>query len=396
MDQGLTSMTNLWDLTDEQKLLRDSIREFAETEIREKAMELDARAEFSNELTLKMGEQGLFGMMIPTELGGSEVDYKTYIMAVEELARVDGSQAITVAAGNSLGINPLYYFGNEAQRKKYLPELCEGPKHLFGFGLTEPNAGSDAGGTQTTAYKDGNEWVLNGSKIFITNAGSELTKGSIIQAKMVNKDGSSLEGKPQYTCFIVDNDTPGYTVKTMHGKMLWKSSNTCELYLDDVRIPDENRLGEIGQGFKIMLATLDGGRLSIAAMGVGAAQGAYEIALKYAQEREQFGKPIIKFQNTAFNLADMAMDIEHARTFLYKTCWLADNKHPYQKEAAMTKLYCSEVACRVTDQAIQILGGYGLMDEYQVEKYWRDARLLRIGEGTSEIQRLVISRMIGC
>ncbi len=387
-------MINEWDLTEEQRLFRDTVREFAEGSIRKKAMELDKAHSFSEELTAQMGELGLFGMLVPEEYGGLGVDMKTYIIAVEELSKVDGSQAITVAAGNSLGINPLYAFGNEEQRKKYLPELCGGPRHLFGFGLTEPNAGSDAGNTQTSAVLDGDTFVINGAKIFITNAGTEGTIGSIVNCKYIDPTADKKD-KPKYVCIIVENGTPGYTVKPMEGKMLWKSSNTCELYFDDVRVPKSNMVGEIGDGFKIMLKTLDGGRLSIAAMGVGAAQGSFDLALKYSKEREQFGKPIAQFQANSFKLADMATEIELARTFLYKTCSLYDQGLPYTKEGAMAKLYASEVAHRVTDHAVQLLGGYGLMEEYEVEKYWRDQRLLQIGEGTSEIQRLVIARSLG-
>ncbi|MBI4647006.1 MAG: acyl-CoA dehydrogenase family protein [Bacteroidia bacterium] len=372
------------------ELLRESVRDFAEREIKPLAKELDEKQEFSVALTKKMGEMGLFGMVVSQEYGGQGMDYVSYIIAVEELARIDGSHAATIAAGNSLGLNPLYYFGNEAQKRKYLPALCKGEK-LWGFGLTEPQAGSDSRNTKTTAKLENKKWIINGSKIFITNASSEITWGSTIQVVSGNADG-----KKEFSAILVENNNPGFTQKTMHDKMVWRASNTAELYFDDCVVPEENLLGKRGEGSKIMLATLDCGRLAIAAMGLGHAQGAYELALKYSQERIQFGQPICKQQVIAFKLADMALKIELARNLLYKACWLRDNNKPFAKEAAMSKLYCSEVAKEVADDAVQIHGGYGLMKDYDVERHYRDQRLLQIGEGTSEIQRLVISRYIGC
>jgi alkylation response protein AidB-like acyl-CoA dehydrogenase len=380
-----------FDLTKEQEMIRKEVRKFAQSEIAPVALELDEKEEFSIELTKKMGEIGLFGMFVSEKYEGQGMDYISYIIAVEEVARVDGSQAATVAAGNSLGIGPLYYFGTEEQKNKYLPKLCSG-EYLWGFGLTEPTAGSDAGGSKTTAVKDGNEWVLNGSKIFITNAASDMTLGVTVQAIT----GTRPNGKPEYTCFIVENGMKGFKAVPMKKKFMWRASNTAELYFDDVRIPEENILGKKGDGFHQMLATLDGGRLSIGAMGLGGAQGAYEMGLKYAKQREQFGQPISKFQAIAFKLADCAMEIECARNLLYKACWLRDKKRPFEREAAMGKLYCSEVMGRVVNHAVQIHGGYGLMKEYNVERFYRDHKLLEIGEGTSEVQRIVISRYIGC
>lgn len=380
-----------FDLNKEQEMIRREVRKFAESEIAPLALELDEKEEFSVELTKKMGEIGLFGMFVPEEYGGQGMDYISYIIAVEEVARVDGSQAATVAAGNSLGIGPLYYFGTEEQKKKYLPKLCTGHA-LWGFGLTEPTAGSDAGGSKTTAVKDGNEWVLNGSKIFITNAACDLSLGVTVQAIT----GKRANGKPEYTCFIVEHGMKGFKAVPMHKKMMWRASNTAELYFDDVRIPEKNILGKPGDGFHQMLKTLDGGRLSIGAMGLGGAQGAYEMALKYAKKREQFGQPISKFQAIAFKLADCAMEIECARNLLYKACWLKNNHRPFETLAAMGKLYCSELMGRVANHAVQIHGGYGLMKDYNVERFYRDQKLLDIGEGTSEVQRLVISRYIGC
>ncbi len=375
----------------EHHLLRKGVREFAEKEIKPIAPELDEKGEFSLELTKKMGELGLFGVFVPEKYGGQEMDYLSYIIAVEEIARVDGSQAATVAAHNSLGVGPLLQFGSEEQKQKYLPQLCTG-KGLWGFGLTEPEAGSDSRGTKTTAKLENGKWEINGSKIFITNASTKITKGSSVQAV----SGVDEKGRNEYSTIIVEQDTKGFEAQTMHNKLMWRASNTSELYFDNCVVPEENLLGKVGDGSKIMLKTLDNGRLSIAAMGLGCAQGAYELALKYAQERNQFGRPICKFQTIAFKLADMAMKIELARNLLYKATMLKQNKKPFELEATMSKLYCSEVAKEVADEAVQIHGGYGLMKDYDVERFYRDQRLLQIGEGTSEIQRLVISRFIGC
>lgn len=379
-----------YELSEDQKMIRESVRDFAEREIKPRAQELDENAQFSPDLTRMMGELGLFGMCLPEKYGGQGMDYLSYIIAVEEIARVDGSHAATLAAHNSLGIGPLYNFGNEEQKMQYLPQLCTG-EALWGFGLTEPDAGSDSRGTKTKAFLDGDEWVINGSKIFITNGSADINIGSTVQVV-----SGEHEGKKEFTCIIVDKGTPGFKQVSMHGKMMWRASDTAELYFDDCRVPKDCLLGEIGQGSKIMLNTLDSGRLSIAAMGLGCSQGAYEQAMTYAQERKQFGKPIIKFQVNAFKLADMATKIELARNLLYKACWLKDTNQPFAKEAAMSKLYCSEIAKEVADEAVQLHGGYGLMKDYDVERFYRDQRLLQVGEGTSEIQRLVISRYIGC
>jgi alkylation response protein AidB-like acyl-CoA dehydrogenase len=380
-----------FDLSREQEMIRKEVRKFAIKEIAPVAGELDETETFSAELTRKMGEIGLFGMFVAEDFGGQALNYLSYIIAVEEIARVDGSQAATIAAGNSLGIGPIYYFGTEDQKRRYLPPLCRGER-LWGFGLTEPTAGSDAGGSRTTAVKKGDHWVINGSKIFITNAACDLSLGVTVQAVT----GTRPSGKPEYTCFLVEHGTPGFKAVEMKKKLMWRASNTAELYFDDVHLPDEQVLGKPGDGFHQMLKTLDGGRLSIAAMGLGGAQGAYEMALKYAQKREQFGQPISKFQAVAFKLADSALEIECARNLLYKACWMRDRARPFERLAAMAKLYCSELMGRVADHAVQIHGGYGLMKEYQVERFFRDQKLLDIGEGTSEVQRIVISRYIGC
>lgn len=380
-----------YDLSPEQDMLRKTIREFAEKEIKPVAHKLDEKEEFSLDLVGKMGEIGLFGMTVSPDYGGQGLDTLSYIIAVEELSRVDGCQAATVAAENGLGIGPIYNFGTEDQKRKYLPDLCSGKK-LWGFGLTEPDAGSDAGNSKTRAELKNGQWVINGSKIFITNAASKITAGVTVQAVT----GQKPDGTKEISCIIVEQKTPGFTAKEMHGKMTWRSSNTGELYFEDVKVPEANLLGPQGGGYRQMLATLDGGRLAIAAMGLGGAQGAYEAALKYAHERKTFGQPLGKHQAIAFKLADMAMEIDLARTYLYKACWLKDQGRPFKKEAAIAKLYCSEMMGRVADQAVQIHGGYGLMEEYPVAKFYRDQRLLEIGEGSSEVQRIVISREIGC
>lgn len=377
-----------FELTEEQDFIRQSIRDFAEREIKPLAQQLDEKQEFSIELTHKMGEMGLFGMVISPDYGGQGLDYISFIIAVEELARIDGSQAATVAAHNSLGVNPLYYFGTEEQKKKYIPPQCTGDA-LWGFGLTEPEAGSDSRATKTTALLENGIWRINGSKIFITNAATEITLGSTVQ--VVSGENN---GKKEFSAIIVEQNTPGFTSRAMHDKMMWRASNTAELFFDDCKVAESNLLGKRGDGSRIMLNTLDHGRLSIAAMGLGCAQGAFELAIRYAQQRIQFGKPISDNQVISDKLADMAMKIELARNLLYKACWLKDNQKPFAKESAMAKLYCSEIANQVSYEAVQIHGGYGLMKDYPVERFYRDQRLLQIGEGTSEIQRLVIGRYV--
>jgi short/branched chain acyl-CoA dehydrogenase len=379
-----------FNLSIEQQILRNSVRDFAEKEIRPVAAAQDEKEEFSYETMKKMAEFGLFGMFVSEEYGGQGTDYVSYIIAVEEIARIDGSHAATVAAGNSLGIGPIYYYGNETQKLKYLPALCSG-QALWGFGLTEPDAGSDAGNSRTTAVEDGDNWIINGSKIFITNASTKITAGVTVLCKT----GSQNTHRPELSCILIEQNTPGYEARPMHGKMMWRSSNTSELYFEDCRVSKENLLGNRGKGFHQMLETLDGGRLSIGAMGLGGAQGCFDLAIKYGRERVQFGRPISSFQVNAFKLADMALEIECARLILYKACWLRDNSQPFTKEAAMAKLYCSEVMNRCANHAVQLHGGYGLMKEYEIERFYRDQKLLEIGEGTSEIQRIVISRLIG-
>ena len=378
-------------LSEEKVLLRNAVREFAEREIAPVAGALDEQEEFSVELTKKMAALGLFGMTIPEEWGGAGMDYLSYIIAVEELARIDASQAATVAAANSLGISPIYYFGTEAQKRQYLPALCAG-EALASFALTEPGAGSDASASQTRAKLVDGKWVINGSKIFITNSTTPLSRVCLVQA--VTRVRSSRN--KEISCILVPNGTPGFEARKMKHKMMWRASDTGQLFFTDCEVPKENLLGKKGQGFRQMLQTLDNGRLAIAAMGLGGAQGAFELALKYAKERRQFGRSIASFQVNAFKLADMATEIEAARAMLYKACSMKDAGLPFQQLASMSKLYCAEVMGRVVSQAVQLHGGYGLIKDYPVERFYRDQKLLTIGEGTSEIQRLVIARGLGC
>jgi len=369
--------------------VRKKVRKFAEKEIKPLARELDEKEEFSEELTKKMGKENLFGITIPKKYGGQGLDTLSYIIAVEELARIDSSQAATVASVNSLGIHPIYKYGSEAQKKKYLPRICSGEK-TWAFGLTEKNAGSDSQGTETKAEFIDGKWKINGSKMFISNASSEMSAGVTIQVITDEKE----DGKKELSTIIVEKGTNGYKAEKIKGKMMWRAADTGQLFFNNCRVPEENLLGDRGKGPHIMLETLDGGRLSIAAIGLGLAQGAYELAKNYANQRKQFGKPIVKFQAIYFKLADMATKIELARNTLYRACWLKDNGLPYGKEAAMAKLYCGEMAREVADEAVQIHGAYGLFREYDIERFYRDQRLLQVGEGTSEILRLVISRHI--
>jgi alkylation response protein AidB-like acyl-CoA dehydrogenase len=369
--------------------LRKKVREFAENEIKPLARELDDKEEFSEHLTLRMGEMGLFGITIPAKYNGHEKDYLSYIIAVEEIARVDSSQAATLAAHNSLGIYPIFRFGTEEQKKKYIPQLTTGKK-LWSFGLTEKMAGSDARGTESIAELVEGKWVINGEKQFITNGSVKINAGITLQVITAVSDG-----KKELSTILVEKGTAGLESEKMGGKLMWRAVDTSRLKLKNVMVPEENLLGEKGKGPNIMFETLDGGRLSIAAIGLGLAQGAFEYALSYAKKREQFNRPIGKNQALAFKLSDMDMKIELARNLLYKACWLKDTGKSFTREAAMAKLYCSEIAREVADEAIQIYGGYGLFKDSPVERFWRDQRLLQIGEGTSEILRIVISRNLG-
>ncbi|MFZ5429277.1 MAG: acyl-CoA dehydrogenase family protein [Bacteroidota bacterium] len=368
---------------------RQKVRKFAETEVQQVALVQDEKEEFSVPLAKKMGEAGLFGITIPKEYGGQGLDYLSYIIAVEELARIDSSPAATVAAHNSLGMTPIYTFGTDEQKKKYLPGLSSGEK-VWAFGLTEENAGSDPKGVETRAELIDSQWVINGSKMFITNSSSEIASGITLQAIT----GYQEDGRKEISAILVDRTTPGYQVTPIKGKLVWRSIDNGKMKFNNCRVPESNLLGKRGEGMKIMLSTLDGGRLSIAAIGLGLAQGAYEMALSYSQKRKQFGKPIVENQSISFKLAEMAVKIEAARSLLYNACHLKDAGKPFGKEAAMAKLYCSEIAREVSDESLQIHGGYGLLRENHIERFYRDQRLLQIGEGTSEILKLVISRHI--
>ena len=376
-------------LNGQHEALRMKVRDFAEKEIAPLAAELDEKEMFSVDLSNKMGELGLFGINLSQKYGGAGLDTLSYIIAVEELARVDSSQAGVVASHNSLGIGPIAGFGTEAQKDKYLPQLTTGKK-LWAFGLTEPTAGSDSQGIQTTALLENGDWVINGMKMFISNASTPISAGLTVQA--VTRENN---GRKELSTILVEQDTEGFSFEKIHNKMMWRAIDTAKLFFNNCRVPEANLLGERGMGSKIMLKILDGGRLSIAAMGLGLAQGAFEAALDYAKKREQFGRPISKFQTIGFKLADMDMKIELARNTLYKACWLKDEGKPFSREAAIAKLYCSEIAREVADESLQIHGGYGLIKGAAIERFYRDQRLLQIGEGTSEILRLVISRKLG-
>jgi short/branched chain acyl-CoA dehydrogenase len=373
------------DLTQEQELVRRTVREFAESRIAPVAQQLDREHRFPYDLVAELADLGLMGMTIPEEYGGAGADTVAYAIAVEELTRIDSSVAITVAAHHSLGTLPIYYYGSEEQRRQWLPELASGQK-LAAFGLTEPGAGSDAGATRTTAELRDGEWVVNGSKIFITNAGTDITACVTITARTGDDEISNV---------IVPNGTAGYEISQPMEKMGWHASDTRELSFRDVSVPDGNLLGPRGEGFRQFLEILDGGRISVAAMGVGLAQGAYDLAHAYAREREQFGRPIAGFQAVQFRLADMATEIEAARNLVYKAAWVKDQGRPFGKEAAIAKLYTGEMSNRVVNSALQIHGGYGYMDEFAISRLYRDQKILEIGEGTNEVQRMVIAKHLG-
>ncbi|AHC42377.1 MULTISPECIES: acyl-CoA dehydrogenase family protein [Bacillus] len=374
-------------LTKEQQMVREMVRDFAKNEIAPKAHEVDQSAVFPIDTFKKIGELGLLGIPFPEEYGGAGGDTISYAAAVEEIGKACGSTGLSYAAAVSLGASPLYYFGTEQQKQEHLIPLASG-KALGSFGLTEPNAGSDAGGTQTKAEKKDDDYVINGEKCWITNANYART---VIVTAVTGKNSA---GKPIISALIVPTDTPGFTITNPYDKMGVRGSDTAELVLEDVRVPADNLLGDPEKGFKQFLYTLDGGRISIAALAVGIAQGALEASLAYAKERKQFGSPISSFQAIQFKLADMAMEIDLARQMVLKAAWLKDQNLPFTKEAAFAKLYASEMAVRTCLQAIQIHGGSGYMKECGVERMLRDAKLMEIGEGTSEIQRMVIARQL--
>ncbi len=371
-------------LTDEQQMLRDMVRDFAQNEVKPIAPEIDESCRFPLENVEKMGELGLMGIVFPEEYGGADMDQVCYAIAVEEISRACASTGITLAAHVSLGVFPIYAYGTKEQKDKWLPRLCSG-EVLGAFGLTEPNAGSDAGGTLTTAVRDNGSWVVNGAKRFITNASvSEIYSLTAITDREKKTHGISA--------FLVERGTQGFSVDRKENKLGLRGSDTAGLVFEDCRLPEENLLGKEGEGFKYFMETLNGGRISIAAMALGIAQGAFDEAVRFIQERKAFGKKISEFQITQFRIADMATWIEAARHLVYSAARLKDAKLPFVKESSMAKLYASEIATKCCEYAIQLHGGYGYCRDYPVERMWRDAKLCEIGEGTSEIQRLVIAR----
>lgn len=373
-----------FEMNENQKMIAQMVRDFAEKEIRPNFMEWDESQEFPVHVFKKLGELGLMGVFIPEEYGGSGFGYDEYITVISEISKVCGSIGLSVAAHNSLCTGHIYYHGSEAQKKKYLPKLASA-EFIGAWGLTETGTGSDAGGMNTTAVLEGNEWVLNGSKNFITHGKS----GDV--AVVIARTGEKGDSKGM-SAFIIEKGTPGFSAGKKENKMGMRASETCELIFDNCRIPAENLIGEKGKGFQQAMQILDGGRISIGALALGIAKGAFEAAVKYAKEREQFGRPIAQFQAISFKLADMATQIEAAELLLFQAAYLKNNKKNLTKESAIAKYYASEVAVRVADDAVQIFGGYGYTKDFPVEKFYRDAKLCTIGEGTSEIQKLVISR----
>jgi len=371
-------------LSSQHEEIRRTVRDFAEKRIAPVADDLERQGQFPHEIIREAASLGLMGVPFPEAIGGTGLDSLAYAITVEELSRVSGSVGIIVSAHTSLGCNPIWLAGTDEQKERYLRPMASG--HVIGaYGLTEPGAGSDSRGTRTRAHRDGDEWVLNGGKRFITNAG---VAGTYVVTAVTDRE----EQTGRISAFIVEGDTPGFSIGRMEEKMGLHASNTGELIFDDCRVPAGNMLGPEGEGDKLFLKTLDGGRIGIAAMALGLAQAAYEAASAYVKERRQFGRPIGEFQAVAFKIADMATTIDAARLMTYRAAWLKDCGKPYSTEAAMAKLYASEVARDVTNDAIQVHGGYGYITEYGVERYLRDAKLTEIGEGTSEIQRLVIAR----
>jgi short/branched chain acyl-CoA dehydrogenase len=374
-----------FDLNDEQKQIQRLVRDFADGEVRPVAEELDREKRFPYEIVAKLGELGLMGIPYPEEYGGGGADGLSYAIAIEELARVDSSVAITVAAHTSLGTWPLYVFGSDEQRAEWMPRLCSGER-LGAFGLTEPEAGSDAGNTRTRAELDGGEWVVNGAKQFITNSGTDISGFVIITART---------GEGEISNLLVPNGAPGYEIGEPYRKMGWNASDTRPLAFEDCRVPEENLVGPRGQGFKQFLQTLDGGRIGVSAMGVGLAQGALDEALAYAKERIAFGKPISKYQAIQAKLADLSTEIEAARLLTYKAALEKDAGRTFSLTAAQAKLKTGRLAVRATEEAVQIHGGYGYIEEYPVCRFYRDAKILTIGEGTDEVQQMVIARALG-
>jgi short-chain 2-methylacyl-CoA dehydrogenase len=378
-------------LNEEQLAIRETCREFAEQEIKPLAEEMDRSGEFPYEIVRHMGELGLLGLPFPEEYGGAGADFLSYCIAIEEISRGDVSVGITMEAHTSLGASPFYLFGSEEQKERFLLPLARG-EQLWAFGLTEPEAGSDSGGTQTRAMLREGWWHINGSKNFITNAGTDMTGGVTITAVTGNRH----DGRNEITNIIVPMGTPGYIIGNAYKKMGWRASDTRPLTFEDCQVPESNILGQRGDGFKQFMQILDAGRVAIAALSVGLAQACLDEALSYAKTRKQFGKHLSKFQAIQFKLADMDAEIELARLMYYKAAWLHMQGKPYTREASIAKLFASETAKRAADQAVQIHGGNGFMDEYPVSRYWRSVKVNEIGEGTSEVQRMLIAKLLGC
>ena len=379
-----------FDLTDEQKAIQSLARDFAQNEVKPRAEHMDREEAFPYDLVAKMAELGFMGLPFPEEYGGAGGDTVSYALAVMEIARADASTAITMAAHVSLGATPFHLFGTHEQKLKYLVPLAQGKK-LWGFGLTEPNAGSDAGNVQTKAtLRDGN-WVINGTKAFITNSGTDISGGTTITCVT----GKRPDGKPEISNLIVPQEAPGFTRSKKYKKMGWRASDTRELAFLDATIPQENVLGPLGEGYRQFLTILDGGRISVAALSIGLAMGAYDEALAYSKERHAFGRPISKFQAISFKLVDMLTEIEHARLMMLRAAWEKDNGRDYVQSASFAKLFAGELSHRVVNEALQIHGGYGFMDEYPISRMYRDQKINEIGEGTNEVQRLVLARLMG-
>ncbi|MDQ2866368.1 MAG: acyl-CoA dehydrogenase family protein [Candidatus Eremiobacteraeota bacterium] len=379
-----------FDLTDEQRAIQSLARDFAQHEVKPRAEEMDREERFPYELVAQMAELGFMGLPFPEKYGGSGGDTVSYALAVMEIARADASTAISMAAHVSLGAMPFYLFGTEEQKQKYLIPLAQGTM-LWGFGLTEPSAGSDAGNVQTKARLHDGTWTINGTKAFITNSGTDISGGTTITAVT----GTRSDGKAEISNLIVPQDTPGFSRSKKYKKMGWRASDTRELSFVDATVPQENLLGPRGNGYKQFLTILDGGRIGVAALSVGLAMGAYDEALQYSKDRIAFGRTISKFQAIQFKLVDMLCEIEHAKLMIFKAAWEKDNGRDYVQSASLAKLYAAELSRRVVNEAVQIHGGYGFMDEYPVSRMYRDQKINEIGEGTNEVQRLVIARLMG-
>jgi short/branched chain acyl-CoA dehydrogenase len=380
-----------FDLSEEQEEFRRSVREFAEEVVAPRAEEMDRLEEFPADIVKQMGQMGLFGLPFPEEYGGQGADFLTFCIAVEELARVDSSMAITLEAGVGLGANPIFADGTEEQKQKWLVPMCRG-EILGAFGLTEPGGGSDAGATKTTARLENGQWVINGSKAFITNSGTEMT-GLVTITAVTGKEDEN--GKKEISAIIVPAGTPGFEVGKSYRKVGWRASDTHELAFTDCRVPEDNLLGDRGNGYAQFLRTLDDGRIAVAALATGLAQGCLEESVKYSEERHAFGRPIGSFQALQFKVADMKVAVETARLATYRAAWLRDRGRPYKAEAALAKLYASEIAVTSAREAVQVHGGYGYMEEFPVARFYRDSKVLEIGEGTSEIMRWIIARDLG-